>query len=282
MIENKKKKINIDIFIPIYTYYSDKTRYNLTKKILKHYNNIRNKFVDFINLTFTILGSENEISKNLTLEYMNEDEYFEFDQNNPVFNNDFWGMFASKINTGINISRNKNPDIIFCAGSNDYISFNFFEQIINYFDINKKQIYGIDNYIKGNNICIINNFDNENNKLLIEKSFIWNGKHIKLREQFNYSGSIIGINRKTYIEHDDIMKIWSFDEGGVEEYILNKDNIDKFQSENIISFNTKSNNDLNTYEGLKYNLRDFIINFEDLDSDTNLKINEELIYYNNL
>lgn len=276
--------MNIDIFIAIYTYYPNIERYILTEKILKHYKNIRDKFVDRANITFTIVGSEKSISKELTLKYMNENEYFEFDQTNPIFNNDFWQMLHTKINTGINISKNKNPDILFWAGSNDYICFDFFEQVINYYDQNKKQIYGIDNFFKGNNVCLINQYDFEINKLNLTNAFIWNGVHAQTRIRFNYTGGIIGINKQLYIEHENIFNIWSFDEGIIEEYILNLSNIDKFQSEKIIFLNVKSNkdSDLNPFENFKLYLNNNKINFEDLDDNYKNKINDEILYYNNL
>jgi hypothetical protein len=193
-------------------------------------------------------------------------------------------MLHTKINTGINISKNKNPDILFWAGSNDYVCFDFFEQIINYFDSKKKQIYGIDNYFKGNNICILNKYDFELNKLDTTNALIWNGIHIKERIQFNYTGSIIGINKQFYKEHENIFNIWGFDEGAVEQYILNISNIDKFQSQNIISFNVKTNidKDLNTFNHLKNCFNNNKINFEDLDNNYKNKINQEILYYNNL
>ena len=119
--------IKINIFLAIYTYNNDIHRYTLTEKIFKHYKNIQDKFKDLAEFSFTILGSENEISKNLTLKYFKSEEYFEFDQNHKSFKNDFYKMLGTKINTGMKISEQSKADILLWAGSNDYICFDFFE-----------------------------------------------------------------------------------------------------------------------------------------------------------
>ena len=54
-------KIHIDICIPFYTYNCEQ-RYNLTKKIFKHYYNICNYFIKSAIITFTLVGSEKIVS----------------------------------------------------------------------------------------------------------------------------------------------------------------------------------------------------------------------------
>lgn len=78
------KIININIFIEIFLYGGE--RLKLTELIFKHYINIKKKFKNIANFKFIILGSEKDLSKNLTLKYFSENEYFEFDQNNPKYN----------------------------------------------------------------------------------------------------------------------------------------------------------------------------------------------------
>ena len=73
--------VTINIFIAIYTYNKDIHRYKLTEKIFKHYKNIEDKFKDLAKFTFTIVGSENNLSRDLTLKYFKPEEYFEFQQN---------------------------------------------------------------------------------------------------------------------------------------------------------------------------------------------------------
>lgn len=141
-------------------------RLKLTELIFKHYINIKIKFKNIANFKFTIVGSEKELSKNLTLKYFNENEYFEFDQNKPEYgeykigyNNNFFKMLSDKINMGIKLASRDNDDIIFWAGSNDYISSDFFEQVINYYSPNKSQIFGITNFLNGNNTNFYSCYD---------------------------------------------------------------------------------------------------------------------------
>ena len=47
----------------IYTYNKDIHKYNLTEKNFKHYKNIEEKFKDLAKFTFTIVGSEKDISR---------------------------------------------------------------------------------------------------------------------------------------------------------------------------------------------------------------------------
>jgi hypothetical protein len=285
------KKITINIFIAIYNYFGDINRYNLTKIILKHYSNIKNKFENKADISFTIIGSEKEYSKNLTLNYFKNDEYFEYDQDVKLdinqCNRNFIGMLNAKINFGINMAMRDEPDIILWAGSNDYISFDFFEQIINFYDSNEKQIYGIDNYLNGNNasfLCVydgITNFLDIHNK---DEAFWWNGIHIEARKHYNYIGGIIGINKKIYKENPEILKIWNCDEGQVEHIILKINNIKKFNSKEVFFFNikTSSNNDLNKLSSLKNLFCKNIIKFNDFNNDLKKKINDEMSYLLNL
>lgn len=277
--------------ICIYLYNGDIHRFKLTDNILKHYLNIKNKFKDIADFNFTIIGSEKELSKKLVLKYFNEDEYNEFDQNNEIYgkysigyNNNFLNMLSDKIRTGINLASKKNPDILFWAGSNDYISFDFFEQILNYYNPNKKQIFGIDKYNNGFNSILYCFYDGNKNILNIDDtntSFWWSGNQQKEREKYFYTGGIIGINSKLYLEHKDILDVWNYDEGFIEKYILDKKDIDKFNSKNIFWCNIKtvSNNEITSYKRLKeYFLKNnSIINFLDIPSSTKISIELEYL-----
>lgn len=68
-------------------------------------------------------------------------------------------MLSDKINTGIKLASRYNDDIIFWAGSNDYVSQDFFEQIIEYYNPNNRQIYGITSFINGNNANFYSKYD---------------------------------------------------------------------------------------------------------------------------
>jgi hypothetical protein len=233
------------------------------------------------------LGSEKDLSKNLTLKYFSENEYFEFDQNKNEYgeykigyNNNFLKMLSDKINMGIKLASRDADDIIFWAGSNDYISSDFFEQVINYYNPNNRQIYGITNFLNGNNINFYSCYDEINNNINSNVSFWWNGEHPKKRKKYKYIGCIIGLNFKLYNENKDIFEIWNYDEGYVEEYILNLPNIDFFSSENIFSWNikTKSQNEITCFNSLKkiYIKTNKILNYNDIVNKK--EVNDEYEY----
>lgn len=256
------KKININVFIAIFLYGGERTK--LTEIIFKHYSNIKKKFENNANFKFTILGSEKELSKTLTLKYFSEDEYFEFDQNKPEYGKykigyekNFLNMLSDKIKTGIKLASRDNADIIFWAGSNDYISSDFFDQVINYYSPNSRQIYGITNFTNGSNINFYSCYDETNNNFNINNkdSFWWNGIHPNIRIKYKYIGCIIGLNYKLYNENPDVFKIWNYDEGFVEEYILNLHDVNFFSSKNIFSWNikTSSTNEITSFKSLKKN-----------------------------
>jgi hypothetical protein len=285
------KKININVFIAIFLYGGK--RLKLTEIIFKHYSNIKKKFENNANFKFTILGSEKDLSKNLTLKYFNEDEYFEFDQNKPEYGKynvgydvNFLNMLSDKIKTGIKLASRDSADIIFWSGSNDYISPDFFEQVINYYNPENRQIYGITNFENGSNVNFYSCYDESENNLNIDnkESFFWNGKHPSTRVKYKYIGCIIGLNYKLYNENNDIFEIWNYDEGFVEEYILRLQNVDFFSSKNIFSWNikTKSSNEITSFRSLK---KKYIGNNSVINRDALLnkdEINEEFKYVVNL
>jgi hypothetical protein len=255
-----KEKVKINIFLAIYTYNKNVHRYNLTEKIFKHYKNIEEYFKKTALFSFTILGSEGDISRNLSLKYFKESEYFEFDQNYSGFT-DFMGMLTEKVRIGMQISTNIGADILFWAGSNDYICYDFFKQVIEYYDPEKPQIYGIDNFYNGKNAVFFTHYDaskdaekkyclTANNS---DMCYWWNGlSNYEGREKYKYCGGIIGVNMKCVHLYPDIINNWNADEGQLEEYILSKPNIDKFTSTNVFYFNVKTldNSEINTYKVL--------------------------------
>jgi hypothetical protein len=211
--------IIINIFIPIYTYNKDIHRYNLTEKIFKHYKNIQNHFKEKAIFQFVILGSELDISRELTLKYFKEDEYYEFDQNDPKYNGDLKVMFSDKIRTGTQYSFEKQPfDIMLAAGSNDYICYDFFEEIIKYYNPNIPQIYGIDNYYNGKNAVFYCNYDGKkeltNKRTCIMNSitdnnisYWWNGiSSYHGREIYNYCAGIFGGNYNCAVTYNNDLK----------------------------------------------------------------------------
>jgi hypothetical protein len=229
-------KIKINIMIAIYLYNIDSCRYSLTELIFKHYNNIQKYFEQYVIITFTIIGSEKDLSKNLVLKYFNEQSYYEFDQNGY---GDFYTMLYNKINLGMKISYHKDADILLWAGSNDYICFNFFKQLIEFYNPNELQIYGISNYFNGNNAVYYCKYIDHN---IIDEPFFWhNGKfNYCNREIYEYIGGIVGISKKVFDIYPDLLEKWGLDEGENERLVLEKNNYEHLEEHKIHMFNTKN------------------------------------------
>jgi len=275
--------IHIDIHIPFYNFNGDEQRTLLTVKIFKHYKNIRKKFIKRANITFTLVGSEGDISKKLALNYFeeNEFEYLEFYQDDPKYLK-FFDMFNEKIKNGIQFSRNKNPDILLTSSSNDYICFDFFDQIIEFYNPSIPQIYGIDNYQNGKNGIYILPYDSVENKIYDKKSLWWNGvsNHAR-RGNLKYCGGIIGINKFVYLKNPEIINCWDSDEGKTEKNAGKIKNLKKFFSEEVffINFKTINNNEITTMD--KINKLDLgRLNFKkDFSKKMRDKISKELSYF---
>ena len=257
--------ITIRVFIPIYTYNKDIHKYNLTEKIFKHYKKVEEKFKERAIFKYVILGSEMDISRDLTLKYFKEEEYFEFKQNPSE---GIYSVLTEKINYGFRILIEKISDIYLVAGSNDYICYDFFEQVLNDYNPLKPQLYGIDNFKNGKNAVFFCHYDGEldinNKEKCIEDditnnkvSYWWDGISAYCnREKYNYCGGIIGINNIGVRTYPEITTKMNRDEGAMEYMILNYPDIHKFNSKELFYMNIKvcSNNDVTHYDKLlEYN-----------------------------
>ena len=279
-------KIHIDINIPFYLY-NCIHRIKLTEKIFQHYIDIKNKFIDKAIITFTLIGSEKELSKNLALKYFNEDEYFEFDQEpyninySITYHINLLNMLTSKFRYSFKQSMNKNPNVSLLSGSNDYISYNFFEQIIDSYNPNEKMIYGVDNYYNGENAILYVNYDGINNKFT-DKSVWIDGVHLH-REKYKYCGGIIGFNDNLFNNYyNELMnKIITYDEGFIEFETLKLSNVIKFNSKEVFFINIKtiSTSEITSYDHLNNNCYKVKLLFDNF----NTKFKENFNYeFNNL
>jgi hypothetical protein len=170
----------------------------------------------------------------------------------------------------MNISASTNADILLWAGSNDYICYDFFSQIIEYYNPEKPQLYGIDNFKSGKNAVYFcqydGNIDINKGRCLTsgnkKTSYWWNGEsNYANRQRFKYCGGLIGINSKCINMYPDILEFWNCDEGLVEEYVLKKPNIDKFSSKNLFYMNIKTlgSTEINSFITLnQYNVKDVL------------------------
>jgi hypothetical protein len=242
MPKNNDLKIHIDIVIPFYTYYGCIHRTNLTKKIFKHCINIKNKFCNIVYISFTLIGSEQNISKDLALQFFEKTDYFEFDQK-PYTTTLL--MLTEKFKFCYERSIEKRPNITLLMGSNDYVCYNFFEQIIKFYNPTELQLYGIDKYNNGNNSVLLTKYNGINNTMDNDSSLWWDGiQSNNNREKYQYVGGIIGFNDLFYTTHYKLLmdQIISFDEGEIEQKILTIPNIVKFKSNECFIFNIKTIN----------------------------------------
>ena len=121
--------IQIHIFIALYFIKNgvvDKPRFELTRKILEQYKYVSSNVKDRATISFTFLGSPEEIYILEETKFSNY-TYHNFDQSSLSYQDkrgkiDFWKMLAAKINTGMKLAINGNPDIVLWAGSNDFVS----------------------------------------------------------------------------------------------------------------------------------------------------------------
>jgi hypothetical protein len=288
-IEEEKKLLHINIYIAIFNYFEKGIRYELTEKILKYYKQIAEKYKDTIKLTFIIQGSEGQFSKDLALQYVDEDSYLEYPQDNIyVGHRSFFVMFNNKIRIGFRDSIEiHHADIHLWAGSNDYISMNFFEQLAENYKEDVPQLYGIDNYKIGKNIQCMFKYTKAKLDILNAKTnvFFFNGEsNYNHRGQYKFQGGIIGINKKCYTKYPDIIQNWGFDEGAVEKYILGKKDVEKMDSKDILFLNPKvdSKNDITEFNTLYTLSKHCNIDLDDLTDEQKARIEEEYENFMNL
>jgi len=207
----------------------------------------------------SFVGSERHVSKSFIEDNFNEEyTYDEFDQSvydYIDFNSAFLNMITDKFRRCYQISMRKKPNISLLAGSNDYISLNFFEQIIKYYNPTKDQLFGINGYDEGKNITGLDMMDNSYNLLEIDKIVWWSGI-LHRRTQYHYIGGIIGFNDSLYNKYYDTLfnYIINFDEGEIESRTLQLPNINQFNSRDVFLINIKSDADITSTSGITSNI----------------------------
>ena len=177
-------------------------------------------------ITYTLVGSDGDKSRVLCSEIFSEHRYFEYTQ--PVWKTMYesYDVLHKKFRYTFSKSMEIHPDVSLLMGSNDYVSYNFFEQLIEFYKEDENQIYGIDKYTNGENCMLLYIENNINNTW-----FWWSGEQ-PCRTQYHYTGGILGFNRHLWEEYsiDRILSIINCDEGMIEENILNLGNVKKFNS----------------------------------------------------
>ena len=274
-IDFQQKKLQIHLVILIYLYGPNSNRYQLTEKFFAHYKQMQHMFREYANFTFTIVGSENEMSRSLTSKYFPEDSYYEFDQDNmtavedplyePVVPPEY-EKIRRKVNFGMRTAytkdrgENSTLDIIFWVGSNDYISLSFWRQVIADYNPAVMKWYGLTTYFDGRNACFFTQFDGVSMKSRQnDLTFFYNGKQPDHRLRFKYIGPVNGVTRSALDAHPDILDFFNHDEGYDEEYVLNITNIHPFESHECFSMNIKGTDntkqDVTPWKVLRYFLK---------------------------
>ena len=273
--------ITIDINIPFYLYNCD-IRKKVTFIILKNYERIVNLLEKKykVSFSFTFIGSEGNISKNfIKNNFKKKYTYYEFEQvtSNFGYNDKFLDMLTDKFRKSFDESIKKKPNITLLAGSNDFISMNFFKQIIKYYKSDKKQLYGISNKYNGNNVCVLDCYSSK--RFLFKKHYhtgVWNDNYIKNNVQF--IGGIIGFNDKLYNFHKEelLNKIITYNECAIETEILKLNDIDLFRSRKcfFVNIKTASNKEITKINTL-LSKKDQLINERNLDRTLRLFIKFE-------
>jgi len=195
--------IEIRFLIPIFVISKENDKYKITDKSFKYLKYLQILLKDKAKINFMILGSENELSRELTLNYFNEDEYIEYDQGginylNRIDYNTLNTVVGKKTLTGYNKCKELNPDLIILMKNNHFISKEWLEEII--IDYNKdnfsKNYYGLNH----NNIFFITTLDN-NSKICINDNVAIIDERYKNMNTI-FEACLLGIPRYLYLKHD--------------------------------------------------------------------------------
>lgn len=255
-------KVRINVVILIYTFGYHSSRYNNTEMIFKHYRNIQQVFQEYSEFSFTIIGSEKEVSKNLTLQYFPATSYHEMSQpkvTNETSESERNYAIARKVNHGMRraFKSENESDIIMWAGSNDYISFSFWKQVIDSYDPKRLEIFGIDNFVNGKNAMFFTLYDGHNMRDRSDATTFWVGGMFTRLMPFHYVGGAIGVTRQVFKKYPHLLKKWNHDERYNERLVLSINGVHKFNSTECFVMNIKMADgslDTNTWKTLRKKL----------------------------
>jgi len=174
----KNQKISINFLIPIYLIHKDSEKYKITELSFKYYVFLKNLFINEINMNFTILGSEENLSKNLTLKYFDKNSYIEYNQKginyqNRVSYDTLNTIVGGKIAYGFEQAKLSNPDFIIFIKSNHIISREWIKYISSNFNENHNKFFA---FSSENNVFIISNL-NSNNEIDLKNVYLMDGRY---------------------------------------------------------------------------------------------------------
>lgn len=199
--------MNIVLVMPFYDQNEEKRK--LTKLQFKYQLYIKEKLKELnTNIDFVLVGSEGDISKKFVTDIgFREDEYFEFDQTQCK---NVLDIIQKKYEFGnkMAIEKYTNLDILIMNSSNDFVPFEFYENLLAKHNKEIPQLGLIDGYKNGGFYCFINNnFDNvyiknkcykSKTQVFLSGCFSFNKKVIELS---NNEIIFPGANEYTMIEH---------------------------------------------------------------------------------
>ena len=258
-VDLKKEKVVIDLVILIYTYGYHSIRYNLTEKMFLHYRNVQQMFQEFATITFTIVGSEKNVSQDLSLKYFPRESYFELYQK-PVFSytkiSVVYDAITTKLRFGLRRSfkrPNNRPDVIIWVGSNDYIALSFWRQVIEEYNPTRMETFGIGNselfkvpgnFRKGGNAIFHTTYDGKHMQSRHDNSTLWHSGYTTdiRRQSYHYIGALLGVTRSVFLKYPHLLKKWDCDEGRDELRILREGDIQAMNSSDCFFMNIKGTN----------------------------------------
>lgn len=287
-IDYSKNKLKIDIIILIYFYQTKNQRYYFQSFIFDYYIKLKNIFSNYIDFSFTIVGSEKNLSKNITTSHFKESkyEYYEFYQDPKLST---LKMLSKKINYAFRKSYHKNTDLLLWFGSNDYVCAHYFTNILEKYN-NGFQQYGMTDYFNGNNFCLY--IELENLIFNVDDMYIHNGAHnYSRRQNYKYIGGTHGYSRKLLDKFPEILDKINCDEG-TNEYLVTKLikknpklDINSMKTNNCFFFNIKFGfQELNSFNKLRKLNKRSILNIDNfkLEQYNNFKLMiYNLIYIQN-
>ena len=280
-IDYSKNKLKIDIIILIYFYQKRNQRYFFQEFIFNYFIKLKKIFSNYIDFSFTIVGSEEELSKNISNKYFKKNEYFEFAQN---YNLNIYDMLSEKVNFGFRKSYLKNTDLLLWFGSNDYVSAHYFTNILQKYN-NGYQQYGMTDYLNGKNYCLYIELDNLIFNL--NNMYIHDGIHDYCNRQiYKYIGATHGYSRKLLNKFPEILDKINCDEGA-NEYLVTKIkaknlklDINSMKTDNCFFFNVKfGKEEIHSFDVLKEMNEKNIITFKDFKNEN---YNDYKIMKNNI
>mmetsp|Transcript_19106 Transcript_19106/g.31980 ORF Transcript_19106/g.31980 Transcript_19106/m.31980 type:complete len:358 (-) Transcript_19106:167-1240(-) len=292
-----ERKVKIDVVILIYTYGKSSIRYKLTEKIFMHYRNIQLMFQEFSQFSFTIVGSEKEVSRNLSDTYFPEDSYLEYFQ--PLITREMkhgpykmCSIITKKVQAGMNYSfHHKDSDIMMWAGSNDYVSFNFWRQMIESYDPTRMAMFGIQTYDNSRSIIFYTKFDghrifNRTSEITYWQSGEQGGPRYN---RYHFIGGVIGVTTNFIAKYPTKIFKWNYDEGEVERHFIRtakraQDNMKIHLAKEVAFMNIKVDNghEISSLENLKLGNSKFTVPMSNLSDSFLQRFDQEFKLFDDL